>query len=130
VKAYARTVPRIGIVVDLLQKEGVNAIGSGGVKNGCELATSSVDVVRDNFYGRAFAWEAEGGIKGVGGARSVTRGEVSFGGECVGAGALLLVWRSSERVGGVEWTEIACTTVDTGERCQRRGLPRGSANAG
>jgi hypothetical protein len=95
-KAYARTVPRIGIVVDLLQTEGINAIGSGGVKNGCELATSSVDVVRDNFNGGAFAWEAEGGIKGVGGAGSVSRGEVRIGGECVGAGALLLVWRGSE----------------------------------
>jgi hypothetical protein len=47
VKTYPSTIPipRIGIVVHLLQKQGVNAVGGGGVKGGGKLAAGTVDIV-------------------------------------------------------------------------------------
>jgi hypothetical protein len=45
VKAYPSTIPRIGIVVDLLEKQGVNAVGGGGVKDGGKLAAGTIDIV-------------------------------------------------------------------------------------
>jgi hypothetical protein len=45
VKAYPSTIPRIGIVVDLLQKQGVNAVGGGGFKDGGKLAAGTIDIV-------------------------------------------------------------------------------------
>jgi hypothetical protein len=33
------------MVVDLLQKQGVNAVGGGGVKDGGKLAAGTIDIV-------------------------------------------------------------------------------------